>query len=266
MDTTVIRQIVEMSLMSETPKPVTDAIEQIEKIYKSVSSDSPVNICGKSKDRNDGFTLRNSRIHLTYLTRIKRSEYLEFINSKKLDYSLCMVLSECSYQPDGYEHTHIYLKFPERFFTRKLDYFDYEGLAPCICTITTNATESKIIKYHKEKAAKQVKALPVICNPVISTDVKLSVMTEFMKELPIDIRLKFIEYTRDNLREQPPEFDSLLPRKSTTSQRMLARIYEETRKKRDEEMERLEEFRRREMIVCTINKEISKDAAFIYDG
>lgn len=92
------------------------------------------------------FRFQRQRTLLTYRTHVDKVKMTAFINGlKKAEF--CRIAHERGDSEDGYDHSHVLVKFERVFDTRDQRRFDYEGIHPHIRIVEGNVHWRNLLQY-----------------------------------------------------------------------------------------------------------------------
>lgn len=99
------------------------------------------------------FRIQNSMIHLTYPTHVVFKDWMSFVSDKLafniVEYSMVHEVGEKS--RDGYEHTHILVKFDKNIQSRNPRIFDFNSLHPHIRRVSSKPYWRNVVNYHTKQ-------------------------------------------------------------------------------------------------------------------
>lgn len=109
------------------------------------------------------FYLQNQRIMLTYKTHLDKKEYISWFNKEKKATTFIRLAHETGDKTHDYKHTHVLVKFAERFKSQNANIFDYtvgtKVIHPNIKAIKTETHWKNCLNYmaKEDKENKDLK-------------------------------------------------------------------------------------------------------------
>jgi len=94
---------------------------------------------------NSKFRFAGSRILLTYKTQLDKKVYKTWAMSRFKSIKEIIMAHETG--DTGYDHTHVFIKWSQKFETRDTRCFDFDEIHPNIKKIVTNLHETRVRKY-----------------------------------------------------------------------------------------------------------------------
>jgi hypothetical protein len=99
------------------------------------------------------FRIQNSMLHLTYRTHVVFKDWMSFVSTNLtfniVEYSMVHEIGEKS--RDGYEHTHILVKFDKNVQSRNPRIFDFNSLHPHIRRVSSKPYWRNVVNYHTKQ-------------------------------------------------------------------------------------------------------------------
>lgn len=107
------------------------------------------------------FRIANRRIMLTYKTHLDKNAYLAWLLEKGKATTFARLAHEKGDSEDGYDHTHVLIKYAQQFQTVDQRYFDYEGIHPHIRPVCTETHWSNALRYIAKEDHSNDDVIPV---------------------------------------------------------------------------------------------------------